>query len=37
MSAQAPVHPALSKVLLDEATIKARISEIAAQITRDYS
>ena len=37
MSAQTAVHPALSKVLLDEATLAARIKELGAQITRDYA
>ncbi|MEK7388388.1 MAG: hypoxanthine phosphoribosyltransferase [Elusimicrobiota bacterium] len=37
MSAQTPTHPALSKVLLDENTIKARIRELGAQITSDYA
>lgn len=36
MSSQTAVHPALSKVLLDEATLQARIRELGAQITRDY-
>lgn len=36
MSSQTAVHPALSKVLLDEATLQARIKELGAQITRDY-
>lgn len=30
-------HPALSKVLLDQATISARIRELGVQITRDYA
>ena len=37
MATQTAVHPALSKVLLDEATISARIKELGAQITRDYA
>jgi len=32
-----PIHHALSKVLLDEAALAARIAELGAQITRDYS
>lgn len=31
------MHPALSKVLLDEATIQARVRELGVQITRDYA
>ncbi len=31
------MHPALSKVLLDEAALQARIKELGAQITRDYA
>ena len=37
MATQTEMHPALSKVLLDEATLSARIKELGAQITRDYS
>ena len=37
MSAQAPLHPALNRILLDEATLKTRIKELGAQITRDYN
>lgn len=37
MTAQSVVHPALSKVLLDEAALQARIKELGAQITRDYA
>jgi hypoxanthine phosphoribosyltransferase len=37
MALQTAVHPALSRVLLDEATLRARITELGAQITRDYS
>lgn len=36
MSSPTAVHPALSKVLLDEAALQARIKELGAQITRDY-
>jgi hypoxanthine phosphoribosyltransferase len=36
MSPQTAVHPALSKVLLDEATLQARIKELGAELTRDY-
>ncbi|MBI4060100.1 MAG: hypoxanthine phosphoribosyltransferase [Elusimicrobia bacterium] len=31
------MHPALSRILLDEATLQARIKELGAQITRDYA
>ena len=37
MSPQTAIHPALSRVLLDEATLQARIKELGAQITRDYA
>ncbi len=37
MAPQTAIHPALSKVLLDEATLQARIKELGAQITRDYA
>lgn len=37
MSPQTIIHPALSKVLLDEATLSARIKELGAQITCDYA
>jgi len=37
MVPQIALHPALSKVLLDEATLAARIKELGAQITRDYA
>jgi hypoxanthine phosphoribosyltransferase len=37
MPPQTTIHPALSKVLLDEATLQARIRELGAQITRDYA
>lgn len=37
MANSAPVHPALSKILLDETTLRARILELGAQITRDYA
>ena len=37
MATQTAMHPALSKVLLDEATLSARIRELGAQITRDYA
>ncbi len=37
MPPQTALHPALSKVLLDEATLQARIKELGAQITRDYA
>ena len=31
------MHPALSRVLLDEAALQTRIKELGAQITRDYA
>ncbi len=31
------MHPALSKILLDETVLAARIKELGAQITRDYA
>jgi hypoxanthine phosphoribosyltransferase len=37
MPPQTAIHPALSRVLLDEATLQARIKELGAQITRDYA
>jgi hypoxanthine phosphoribosyltransferase len=37
MSSQTALHPALSKVLLDEAKLATRIRELGAQITRDYA
>ncbi|MEK7233762.1 MAG: hypoxanthine phosphoribosyltransferase [Elusimicrobiota bacterium] len=37
MLSQTVLHPALSRVLLDEATLAARIKELGAQITRDYA
>ena len=37
MPPETAVHPALSKVLLDEAALQARIKELGAQITRDYA
>jgi hypoxanthine phosphoribosyltransferase len=37
MATQTAVHPALSRVLLDEATLSTRIRELGAQITRDYA
>jgi hypoxanthine phosphoribosyltransferase len=37
MGSQTAIHPALSKVLLDEATLQVRIKELGAQITRDYA
>lgn len=37
MSPQTVIHPALSKVLLDEAALSARIKELGAQITLDYA
>ena len=37
MVTQTAMHPALSKVLLDETTLSARIKELGAQITRDYA
>ena len=37
MATQTAMHPALSKILLDEATLSARIRELGAQITRDYA
>ena len=37
MVTQTAMHPALSKILLDEATLSARIRELGAQITRDYA
>jgi hypoxanthine phosphoribosyltransferase len=36
MSSSAVIHPALSKILLDEAALKARIQQLGAEITRDY-
>lgn len=37
MSPKTAAHPALSKVLLDEETLRVRIKELGAQITRDYA
>ena len=37
MPSSAAVHPALKKVLLDEAALRARIAELGAQITKDYA
>lgn len=37
MTPQTAIHPALSKVLIDEPTLQARIRELGAQITRDYA
>ncbi len=37
MAPQTAIHPALSKVLLDEETLRTRIKELGAQITRDYA
>ena len=37
MAPQTTIHPALSKILLDEAVLAARIKELGAQITRDYA
>lgn len=36
-SQAAPVHSDLSRVLLDEAALRARIAELGAQIARDYA
>ncbi len=36
MPSHASIHPALSRVLLDETSLSARIEELGAQITRDY-
>jgi len=36
-SASAPPHPDVKKILLDEASLAARIRELGAQITRDYA
>lgn len=37
MSPSTTVHPDLSRVLIDEERLKARIRELGAQITRDYA
>lgn len=37
MAPQTTIHPALSKILLDETVLAARIKELGAQITRDYA
>jgi len=37
MHPQTTLHPALSKILLDETVLAARIKELGAQITRDYA
>ena len=36
MGSQTAVHPDLSKVLLDEETLRTRIRELGAEISRDY-
>jgi hypoxanthine phosphoribosyltransferase len=37
MVSNTAIHPALSRVLLDEAALQVRIKELGAQITRDYA
>ncbi|MCS6843248.1 MAG: hypoxanthine phosphoribosyltransferase [Caldilineales bacterium] len=32
-----PLHPDIERVLIDEATLRARVAELAAQIDRDYA
>ncbi len=35
--ATAPIHPDIERVLLDEATLRARIAELARQLSADYA
>lgn len=37
MTPETAVHPALTRVLFDEETLRARIRDLGAQITRDYA